>query len=243
MLTREEAKAKAIAAGIPEGQLTEAIIALFGYDPANPTEGLEVGPVISTSEQLQDLRNLKAESDANNLPKNIASGVKVALGIAAKFGLLSLVLCAMLLAVPGCATTQAQRTVAQMERSVKALNDQHIAMEERQIAYYEINETNRIDDLYQKAVASATNPAGLIDAKVAQVVYDQRMERMAKAKEIVAKMRAQQALICLNAANAQAYGEGLKAYFQDQAISFDSIKQAQDQLIEMLNGLAKGAKK
>jgi hypothetical protein len=237
-MTKDEARAKAIAAGIPAAALNDAIIEQFGYEPQDPQQDLVAGPVIPSDEEAADLKALAAEAKSNALPANIAKGVTTALKLLAKAGI-ALLLLLSLMTFNGCSSAQAVHSTQQMERCVKALNEQHLAMEENDIVYYRKSEAHKIDELYQKSVAASMTKDGLIDAKLVEVLMQQKQESLARSEEIIAKKRAKQALIAANAASAIQYGDALQAYFADQAVSFESLKTAQDQLIDMLNAIVK----
>jgi hypothetical protein len=66
-----------------------------------------------------------------------------------------LMILAVLALLNGCQSTQAVHTVDQAAISVKALNEQHLAFEEKFIQKYEVEETARIQALYEAGMASS----------------------------------------------------------------------------------------
>lgn len=155
-MSESEAKSKALAAGVTESQLTPEILKLYGYEAPAPTAGVPVGAVILPETVKSDLQALEAEAKANALPAQIAASLGRVLSWAKTVGFLAVLLIALMFSTSGCSSTQASRAVEQSTIAVQALNDQHLALEEADTAYYRQQETTRVNELHAAAMKSAT---------------------------------------------------------------------------------------
>lgn len=82
-MTRDEAKAKAIAAGIPEADITDADLAAFGYEAPDPTAGMPiVSSAVSDDQVKQDVADAQTEAAGNTTGAQVLQGVEKAAGIA-----------------------------------------------------------------------------------------------------------------------------------------------------------------
>jgi hypothetical protein len=273
-MTEAEAKAKAMADGILEEQITPQILAFYGYVTELPTQGLVVGPVILPDTVKADILALQEEAKKNSLPSMIVTQLKSVLGFVAQISgkaIIPLVLVTVLL---GCGeSTQAIRNVDQAAVSVKALNEQHLAFEEKFVQKYQVEETSRIQKLYEDAMAASTQhiqkqvqkttkvivdaAAGtykdvvsmevvtedVVPVNVANALQTQRVRLLQGMKENVIVMRSQQAQICSNAANAAAYLEALNAYFTQRQVSFESMMAAEQSMFSFLETFLSKEKK
>lgn len=271
-MTQADARAAAIADGIQEDQVTPEIIAFYGHVPADPTAGLVVGPVYPPDRVRETLVNMGAEAKANQTIALAATEVKNLLGWLIGMGVKLSLAVVLTLALHGCgASTAAVRGVHETQASVKALNDQHLSFEETFIQNYRVNETDRIQDLYAKAMASAESPVTttrvekvrvpvkavdgadafvekdqavnvttiMVPVNVANALQTQRVRLLQQMETNIAKMRGQQALICSNAANAVAYLEGLRAYFERKQATLDALQAAEQSLFSFLETFIK----
>lgn len=144
-MTEREARAQAIADGILEPQITPQILAYYGYAVPNPTAGLQVGAVVVPDELKADLEAIEAARKANQIPQQILGAVTGWLGWAKSNGLLALSALFAIVIFAGCGdTTAVRRGVDQLDRSVKALNEQHLAFEDRFVREFEAQETAKI---------------------------------------------------------------------------------------------------
>lgn len=170
-MTESEARAQAIADGILESQINPQILAYYGYVVPNPTVGLQVGAVVVPQELQTDLEAIEAARKANQIPQQILGAVTGWLGWAKTNGLLKVgaVLVVLLLA-SGCGdTTAVRRGVEQLDRSVKALNEQHLAFEDRFVKEFEEKETAKILALDAAARESATVAVTTMEERVEKV--------------------------------------------------------------------------
>lgn len=70
------ARQKAIDAGIPENEITPAILKQFGWVPSDPLEGFTPAPPVQSKEELTThLSALKDEMRANAMPEQIIDKV------------------------------------------------------------------------------------------------------------------------------------------------------------------------
>jgi hypothetical protein len=269
-MTQEEAKALALKDGILEEQITPSILAYYGYVCPSPTAGGgPYGPAQTPQEVKDLLTQLDAEAKANQPITVAIAQLKTLLGWAKTAGLFSLLVCLMLMT--GCSSERAQQATDATEVAVRALNDQHLNFEEQFIGRYRGDETARIADLYEKAMASATTTVPqtvtrvtkvavkaadgtdaykdvttqetvmtpVVPVNVATALQTQRVRLLQTMETNIIQMRAQQALICSNAANAVAYLEGLKAYFQQKQLTMDALQSAEQSLFGFLDTFIK----
>lgn len=83
-MTRDEAKARAIAAGIPEADITDADLAAFGYEAPDPTADMTsaAAPAVSDDQVKQDVADAQTEAAGNTTGAQVLQGVEKAAGIA-----------------------------------------------------------------------------------------------------------------------------------------------------------------
>lgn len=271
-MTEAEARAQAIADGIPEEAITPAILAFYGYVPSTPTAGLQVGPVILPDAVKADILALQEEAKKNALPGQITTQLKSVLGFVMSIAGKGALIVTLVLLLNGCGTSeQAVHSVDQAAISVKALNDQHLSFEEKFINDYKTKEVARIQELHAAAVASATMPLQVqvkktvkvpvkaadgsdaykdevqtvtetqmvIDSRVSEALQTQRVRLLQAMEQNMILLRSQQAAICANAANAAAYLEGLKAYFEQRQVTYESLMAAETSLFSFLETFIK----
>jgi hypothetical protein len=274
-MSEAEARAAAIADGIPEEAIKPAILAFYGYVSSTPTAGLEVGPVVLPDEVKADLLALQEEAKKNALPAQIATQLKSVLGFVMSIAGKGALCIALVLVLNGCGvSTQAVHSVDQAAISVKALNDQHLSFEEKFIQDYKSKEVARIQELYTAAVSSATMPIQVqvkktvkvpvkaadgsdaykdeiqtvtetqmvLDARVSEALQTQRVRLLQAMEQNMILLRSQQVQICANAANAAAYLEGLKAYFEQRQVTYESLMSAETSLFSFLETFIKKEK-
>jgi len=199
-MTEQEAKAKAMADGILEEQITPQILAFYGYVCPLPTEGLVVGPVILPDTVKADILALQEEARKNSLPSVIVGQLKSVLGFIAQISGKAIVPVLMVLVLWGCGeSTQAIRNVDQAAISVKALNEQHLGFEEKFIQRYVTEETARIQKLYADSEASATQKITKQVPKTTKVVVDAQAGTY---KDVVSMETVYEDIIPVNVANA-----------------------------------------
>ncbi len=84
-----QAKVAALGAGIPEGDITVAVLEQFGWSPsAGAANALAVdisGPAVSPAQVVQYCDALVAEAKANNVASNVLNGIVKVAGMAMKF--------------------------------------------------------------------------------------------------------------------------------------------------------------
>ena len=153
MKTYEEAKATAIAAGIPEAAITADDIALYEHDVMDPIAKLTPAVAVDPDTVKKDLALLSAEAASNNWSATALSALK-RLGPSVLKLLIPMLLLALCLG--GCASTQAQNAAKQANDSVQTLNQGHLDFEEGFIQDYRSREFARIDELYAAAIKSHT---------------------------------------------------------------------------------------
>ncbi len=259
-MTESEARAAAIADGILESQITPQILAYYGYVVPSPTAGLQVGAVVIPSELKADLEAIEAARKANQIPQQILGAVTGWLGWAKTNGILALSALLVVFLVAGCGdTTAVRRGVEQLDRSVKALNEQHLAFEDRFVKEFEEKETAKIlaldaaargsstvtvttmeervekvpvkaadgSDAYKEEKRMVSVQTRMIPANVAEALDKQKARLFTQMSNTVSFMRTQQARICENAANAAAYIEGLKSYFEQRQATYEAMLAAQ----------------
>jgi len=266
-MTYEQAKAAAIAAGIPESLVTAEDIRLYGYEVGDPTAGCNPTVAISDKQVKDDLGLLDAEGKANQWTATALAALKRVTGFAAS-KLVPVLVLALLLAGAGCSSVQARRSTEGAEISVQALNEGHLAFEEGFVQDFQKKETERIDSLFAAAVKSHTaqiattvkvsktvqtvdgtgkvlgekvvvedQPATAesIEPKIYEALVKQKANLYQQMHANLISMRTKQAIICKNAANAAAYLEGLKAYFDQKAQVFETYNAASGSLMDFLD--------
>lgn len=263
-MTREEALGKARNDGVADDQITDAILRLYGYESPAPLGGFKASVVIAPEQVKQSLAALEAEAASNSLPAAIATNLQTVLAWAKKAAIFAVLFGVLL--VSGCQSTAARQAVDEASVSVRALNEQHLAVQDKFVAYYRENETARINEWYDAAVKSATrsisvqaqkpvvsrvqNPDGsiterttvqtvtedrsVIESNIAAALARQRVTLLTGVEQRVSEIRAQQASICGNYANAMAYMEGLKSYFGQKATDYAALQKAQGSILSFL---------
>lgn len=167
--TYEEARAEALADGIPESDLKPEVIKMYGHTFDDPTASLPVNaPAVSDAELKENLSMLQAEAKRNALPAQIMGLIgKVVGGVAGKFGK-SIIMLLILTAIgmTGCGSSdQAQRAVSNIERSAEAQDRDYTALVIR------LAENNRDRDLasaqedFDAAVKSITQKIEVTELK------------------------------------------------------------------------------
>ena len=245
-MTETEARGLALADGIRLDQLTPEILRFYGYAAPAPTAGVAAGPIQAPEYVRAALDTLAAEAKSNNIPAAIAAEIKTLLGWAKSVGLIGALLFAAVLILPGCSSVAARKVTDDSALVVKALNDQHLAFEDAQVAYYRVEETKRVQEWYEKAVASVTvattDGKKVIETNVAEALSKQRIALLQGIEQRVKDMRVQQAAICSNYATFLAYNQGMQAYFSQRATDYNSLKAAQDSVLEFLATFARQQK-
>ena len=157
MISEVEARAKALAAGIEEHQITPQILAYYGYTVSNPVAGMQAGAVVLPEQVKTDLEALEAARIANQVPAQILASVTGLLGWAKQSGILALsVMLTLLLLCSSCGDQRAaMQSMERLDMSVTALNNQHLEFEDRFIEEFETQTTNKILDLDAAARKSA----------------------------------------------------------------------------------------
>ena len=158
MKTYEEAKAAAIAAGIPEGNLTAETIKFYGHEVGNPVEHFTPRVVVDRKTLDEDIALAEKEAAGNQLLTNIIGTLGKLSKKAISSGILPITLLFCLVFTSGCRTTAAQKLNKDIEESVRANNEQHLQFEEGFIQDFRQKEFARIDELYESAVKSQTQP-------------------------------------------------------------------------------------
>ena len=232
-MTEQEATSQALADGITQAQINPSILAFYGYTAPAPTAGITVGQVVAPQEVTDSINALAAEAKSNSLPSAIIGEVTTILGWAKNVGLLTALGLMLCLIISGCSTDAAQREEKNRQTTEKALNAQHLAFEEGVIQYYVANETARINQLYNDALASAT-VAGNIPVTVANALSTQKARALSTMTQRVADMRAQQAQIQSNAVVLELYAQGMEAYFTNSAANFTQLQTAQAGILQFL---------
>lgn len=169
-MTEQEARAAAIADGILESQIRPEHLAYYGYIVPNPTAGLQVGAVVVPSDLKADMEAIEAARKANLIPQQILGAVTGWLGWAKSAGILPMAVLLAILCCVGCGDTTAVRHgVEQLDRSVKALNEQHLAFEDRFVAEFESRETAKILDLDARARGASMTMITTMEERVEKV--------------------------------------------------------------------------
>lgn len=231
-----EARSKALAAQVPEADLTPEVIALYanGKRIGDPTADVQAGQVVSDAEAKESLSMLQKEAAANNWGPLAAKLIGKVAGF-----MVVLMLCVSLVMLGGCSNEAAQRANDQILLSTIALDQQHTANAEALIEYYQTNEHARIDALYDAAMASVVKklPDGSesINPKTADALMRERLDQYAKVERNVKAMREKLRTISLNAAQVAKLSEGMKAYFEKKADNIAALNQATDTALEFLD--------
>jgi hypothetical protein len=237
MKTVAEARAAALADGIPEEDLTPEVLKVYGWEPQDPTAGM-VYDAVQTPEQVKgDLALLAEEAKANAWPTMLVKALQRVGAVALKF-VAPLVLVVSLLFISGCQSTQATHSVDQAAIAVATLHAQHVDFENRFIEANRARQEAQVEADAEAAMRSVTRtisvtervPKTMVNGAVTEWAEVQREQQVANPATVQALVRkrvanlraldemvraekAQQAQIGVNAANALSYLAGLKEYF------------------------------
>jgi outer membrane murein-binding lipoprotein Lpp len=249
-MTYLEAKAKALADGIPESDCTPEVVADYGWVPSDPPTGMEFVPAQTPEKVKADCEALLAEAKANSLPAWMLSALQNLMGIASKAGWVAILTSVLLLG--GCASQQAQNSVDQTALAVQNLHRNHVAFEDKFIAANYAANVKEAEALSAKALESVTRTETYIEkvpktmvngvvtewtdvTKTRQVadpatvtaLVAKRIKNLAECDKTVVSERLQQAKIGMDAANALTYLSGLKDWFTGQQATQQAWADAQ----------------
>lgn len=82
--TLAEAKAEAKAEGIPDEDLTPAVLKRYQWEPSNPLQGINPSPVETDEEVRDNLALLEEERKNNALPVHVSKALGKVLPMAFK---------------------------------------------------------------------------------------------------------------------------------------------------------------
>lgn len=260
----DEARAAAIAAGIPETEITAADLEFYGYEVGDPVKDFNPAVAVDDNRLKSDLVILDAEAKSNRWTATGLAALKRVGSAAMKRFLPIIPMLMLVLLCSGCSSAAAQRATDAVKESVNALNDGHLQFEEGFIQDFRTKEFARIDQLYENSVKSHTSQidavsykptrvvtkdaAGavikteevleeikikkdVIDPKIAKALHDRKIELYNKVELNTIEWRKKQATIQRNAANAQKYLDGLKAYFSQKAETFEAMNEVSNGFI------------
>jgi hypothetical protein len=89
-------------------------------------------------------------------------------------------------------------------------------------------------DAFKKVKKLAPQETEMVPANVMMALNQQKAELLTNMATIILQMRQTQAKICENAVNATLYLEGLDAYFSQKQITYESMAQAQQNLLSFI---------
>jgi len=264
-MTYEEAKAKAIAAGIPEEDLTPEVIRQQGHTFTDPIGAFTPGaPRLSPSELRESLSMLEAEAKANAMPAHVLKLI----GKVAGAVLLVMLVLALPIAASGCGGSQAaQHAVEEMQAANGQTINELIELNILQAEHLRDAELAKAEQLYADAVKSVTRrhkttkqerilvriqkPDGtteerpelktieaeveLVNPVTLEALQRKRLEDIRTIEQNMQNVRDKIQLICRNRANAEALHDGLRKYFNQKADALEIANQSTDALLGYLD--------
>lgn len=151
--------------------------------------------------------------------------------------------CLAVLLLAGCGPSHKEydAAVANVDASIKNARQNQSAMFEAQIAEYRAHMRDQVDRLAANAVAAESHPDGTGNVHNVALILA-RKQRMYDAIEAnITDMRQRAAPIDADLANAQAYNNGLAAYFNQKNDPSQLINDNSDALLNALGPLLKRA--
>ena len=226
----------------------------------------DLNPVVALTEQKvkDDVALAQREAAGNPLLTNILKRIG---GLAIKAATGGLLVLALMLC-SGCQKTDAGKQLTlNIERSVEALNEGHLAFEEGFIQDFRTRETERIDALYADSVKSQTKKIRLpvtelilvrtvaadgkvtekdepvvkeitqdfISPAISEALMRQKQRLYAQLELNTIEWRKKQLAIARNAANARACTEGMRAYFDQKAQTFEAMNQVSNGFLDFMD--------
>jgi len=267
-MTASEARAAAIADGIQDEQITPEILRFYGYVPGSPTAGQSFVTVIAPDQVKSDLEALNKEAQANSLPGQIGTQLKSVLGWIKGLGI-GVVLAIVLVgcgpsqqavhSVDQAAASvqalneqhlrfeeqfiQAYKTketarIQELYEASMASSTQPVVQAVRKVVRVPVKAADG-SDAFKEEAQTVQETVVMVPLNVAEALNKQRVRLLQEMNQNVILMRTQQAQICGNAANAVAYLEGLKAYFQQRQVTYESLLDAEKSLFDFLGTFIK----
>jgi outer membrane murein-binding lipoprotein Lpp len=252
MKTVAQARALALADGIPEEDLTPEVLKQYGWEPEDPSAGMVYDAVQTPKQVKDDLALLAAEAKENAWPSMLVKALQRVGAVALKF-VTPVVLVVAMLFLSGCKSTQAVHSVDQAAIAVATLHAQHCDFENRFIEANRARQEVQVEADAEAAMRSITRtitvteriPKTMVDGKVTEWMEVQREQQVANPvtvqalvrkrlanlralDEMVRAEKAQQTQIGVNATNALSYLAGLKEYFTGLAAQQAALTDAEN---------------
>ena len=251
-----QAKAAAVAAGIPEEDLTVEVIRTFGWIPNDPSAAFTPNePKLTPEEMKAHLAALQAEGQANQWPALAMKSLSRLAG--------ALLVFVFVVLLSGCATQKAQDSVGYMEQAAIQMDTDYSGLVESMLEDGRKKDLAKADQFYDDAVRSVTRTvkttkqvpiltrlqaadgkitestttqslevdSPVVNPVTLQALMARKLEQYAAVELNVKSIRAKVATIARNRANIQALAQGLRSYFQQRADLMDAANQATDLML------------
>lgn len=168
-MTREDAIKQARLDGLRDDQLTDEVLKLYGYEVKNPVEGVPTQPLMMDAETQNALKLLDEEAKKNqDIAGPIIGAIGKVVGFARSTGLIKWCLVSvLLLGATSCGeSTQARATAQAVDANLTSYTAKRDAYDEKLIAYFRTSEHERIELIFQNALASLSSPRAVAVKKL-----------------------------------------------------------------------------